>query len=180
MPSSAPIRRAGSDSSLTAAGGFGSASSYTPAREPSRTTALGGHRHSHTATRNRPGSVAYPTALQYSPNAGYYAGGMYYPQAYGGDGAAFAGGVPMSLPPGADSPQSESSSLPLSPEKVAKLSREIDTVLENANLLGELIASNNPGQESADEFQLMSVHASQFKQLVIHSANFYQTIQIQF
>ena len=156
MPSAAPIRRAGSDSSLTASGGP-AVNAYSPPREPSRTTTLGGHRHSHshTASRNRPGSVAYPTAAQYAPNAGYYAGGMYYQpqQAYGA-----ASRPPMSVPAGIDSPQSDASpSAPLSPEKVAKLNNEIDTVLDNANILSELIANNNPGRESADEFQLMTV-----------------------
>ena len=155
MPSAAPIRRAGSDSSLTAGGGPGV---HSPLREPSRTTTLGGHRHSHShsASRNRPGSVEYPTA-QYAPNAGYYSGGMYYspPQEYAGGALS---GPPMLLPADVDSPQSESSpSQPLSPEKVAKLNTEIDTVLDNASIFGELIANNNPGHESADEFQLMTV-----------------------
>ena len=154
MPSAAPIHRTGSDSSLTAGGGP-VVNAYSPPREPSRTTTLGGHRHSHSASRNRPGSVAYPTA-QYAPNAGYYAGGMYYQpqQPYGGA----SSGPPMSRPADVDSPQSESSpSQPLSPEKIAKLNTEIDTVLYNANILGELIANNNPSHESADEFQLMTV-----------------------
>jgi hypothetical protein len=157
MPSAAPIRRAGSDSSLTAGGGPG-VNVYSPPREPSRTTTLGGHRHSHSqsASRNRPGSAAYPVA-QYVPTPSYYSGGMYYaPQQPYAAGAS--SGPPMSIPADVDSPSSESSpSQPLSPEKVAKLNHEIDTVLDNASILGELIANNNPGHESADDFQLMTV-----------------------